>query len=92
MRATPCWKSRACLEVSSILQRDAARAAFSRDARVSLAPSPDVTTDEWAFYLLPLDDDILSMELPEFFRDNFLVSVYLLGMWAKYVVVSRCGL
>ncbi|XP_062405270.1 vacuolar protein sorting-associated protein 33B [Sardina pilchardus] len=32
----------------------------------------DVTTDEWAFYLLPLDDDIISMELPEFFRDNFL--------------------
>uniref|UniRef100_A0A3P9J7G3 VPS33B late endosome and lysosome associated n=1 Tax=Oryzias latipes TaxID=8090 RepID=A0A3P9J7G3_ORYLA len=32
----------------------------------------DVTTDEWAFYLLPLDDDILSMELPEFFHDNFL--------------------
>lgn len=33
----------------------------------------DVTTDEWAFYLLPLDDDIISLELPEFFRDNFLV-------------------
>nr|XP_046251888.1 vacuolar protein sorting-associated protein 33B [Scatophagus argus]XP_046251899.1 vacuolar protein sorting-associated protein 33B [Scatophagus argus] len=32
----------------------------------------DVTTDEWAFYLLPLDDDIISMELPEFFQDNFL--------------------
>uniref|UniRef100_A0A8D3CYQ7 VPS33B late endosome and lysosome associated n=1 Tax=Scophthalmus maximus TaxID=52904 RepID=A0A8D3CYQ7_SCOMX len=32
----------------------------------------DVTTDEWAFYLLPLDDDIISLELPEFFRDNFL--------------------
>ncbi|XP_066557647.1 vacuolar protein sorting-associated protein 33B isoform X2 [Amia ocellicauda] len=32
----------------------------------------DVSTDEWAFYLLPLDDDIISMELPEFFRDNFL--------------------
>uniref|UniRef100_A0A8D3BST7 VPS33B late endosome and lysosome associated n=1 Tax=Scophthalmus maximus TaxID=52904 RepID=A0A8D3BST7_SCOMX len=31
-----------------------------------------VTTDEWAFYLLPLDDDIISLELPEFFRDNFL--------------------
>lgn len=31
----------------------------------------DVTTDEWAFYLLPLDDDIISLELPEFFRDNF---------------------
>ena len=34
----------------------------------------DVTTDEWAFYLLPLDDDIISMELPEFFQDNFLVN------------------
>eukprot|EP00063_Salmo_salar_P056922 XP_014031757.1 PREDICTED: vacuolar protein sorting-associated protein 33B isoform X2 [Salmo salar] len=32
----------------------------------------DVTTDEWSFYLLPLDDDIISLELPEFFRDNFL--------------------
>lgn len=33
----------------------------------------DITTDEWNFYILPLDDDILSLELPEFFRDNFLV-------------------
>uniref|UniRef100_A0A8D0GEJ8 VPS33B late endosome and lysosome associated n=1 Tax=Sphenodon punctatus TaxID=8508 RepID=A0A8D0GEJ8_SPHPU len=32
----------------------------------------DVTCDEWSFYLLPLDDDIISMELPEFFRDYFL--------------------
>lgn len=32
----------------------------------------DVTMDEWGFYLLPLDDDILSLELSEFFRDNFL--------------------
>ncbi|KAM6409822.1 vacuolar protein sorting-associated protein 33B isoform 2-T2 [Rhynochetos jubatus] len=32
----------------------------------------DVTCDEWSFYLLPLDDDIISMELPEFFRDFFL--------------------
>ncbi|KAF5906575.1 vacuolar protein sorting-associated protein 33B, partial [Clarias magur] len=32
----------------------------------------DVTSDEWAFYLLPLDDDIISLELPEFFRDYFL--------------------
>ncbi|KAM3925557.1 vacuolar protein sorting-associated protein 33B isoform 1-T1 [Leptodactylus fuscus] len=32
----------------------------------------DVTSDEWAFYLLPLDDDIISMELPEFYRDYFL--------------------
>ncbi|XP_048473016.1 vacuolar protein sorting-associated protein 33B [Rhincodon typus] len=40
----------------------------------------DVTFDEWAFYLLPLDDDIISMELPEFFRDYFLVSDRL---WAE---------
>ncbi|KAK2524443.1 Vps33b [Columba guinea] len=33
----------------------------------------DVTCDEWSFYLLPLDEDIISMELPEFFRDYFLV-------------------
>uniref|UniRef100_A0A8D0E8S8 VPS33B late endosome and lysosome associated n=1 Tax=Salvator merianae TaxID=96440 RepID=A0A8D0E8S8_SALMN len=32
----------------------------------------DVTWDEWSFYLLPLDEDIISMELPEFFRDYFL--------------------
>uniref|UniRef100_A0A8C5AUA0 VPS33B late endosome and lysosome associated n=1 Tax=Gadus morhua TaxID=8049 RepID=A0A8C5AUA0_GADMO len=32
----------------------------------------DVTTDEWGFHLLPLDDDIISLELPEFFRDYFL--------------------
>lgn len=36
----------------------------------------DVTTDEWNFYILPLDDDILSLELPEFFRDNFLVMLF----------------
>ncbi|XP_032556422.1 vacuolar protein sorting-associated protein 33B isoform X3 [Chiroxiphia lanceolata] len=34
----------------------------------------DVTCDEWSFYLLPLDEDIISMELPEFFRDYFLMS------------------
>ncbi|XP_010132815.1 PREDICTED: vacuolar protein sorting-associated protein 33B, partial [Buceros rhinoceros silvestris] len=33
-----------------------------------------VTCDEWSFYLLPLDEDIISMELPEFFRDYFLMS------------------
>ncbi|KFV86718.1 Vacuolar protein sorting-associated protein 33B, partial [Struthio camelus australis] len=44
-------------------------AAFS----YQLLPSvPNVTCDEWSFYLLPLDDDIISMELPEFFRDYFL--------------------
>ncbi|XP_037053934.1 vacuolar protein sorting-associated protein 33B isoform X3 [Peromyscus leucopus] len=32
----------------------------------------DVSCDEWAFSLLPLDVDLLSMELPEFFRDYFL--------------------
>ncbi|XP_053573679.1 vacuolar protein sorting-associated protein 33B isoform X1 [Bombina bombina] len=32
----------------------------------------EVTCDEWSFYLLPLDDDIISMELPEFYRDYFL--------------------
>ncbi|XP_062927093.1 vacuolar protein sorting-associated protein 33B isoform X1 [Mobula hypostoma] len=32
----------------------------------------DVTCDEWSFHLLPLDDDIISMELPEYFRDYFL--------------------
>ncbi|XP_077569288.1 vacuolar protein sorting-associated protein 33B [Stigmatopora nigra] len=32
----------------------------------------DVTIDEWSFYLLPLDDDIISLELPEFFADSYL--------------------
>nr|XP_033775549.1 vacuolar protein sorting-associated protein 33B isoform X1 [Geotrypetes seraphini]XP_033775550.1 vacuolar protein sorting-associated protein 33B isoform X1 [Geotrypetes seraphini] len=32
----------------------------------------DVICDEWYFYLLPLDDDIISMELPEFYTDYFL--------------------
>uniref|UniRef100_A0A668ASH0 VPS33B late endosome and lysosome associated n=1 Tax=Myripristis murdjan TaxID=586833 RepID=A0A668ASH0_9TELE len=36
----------------------------------------DVSTDEWAFYLLPLDEDIINLELPEFFRDNFLVTMH----------------
>lgn len=38
----------------------------------------DVSCDEWAFSLLPLDVDLLSMELPEFFRDYFLVNA---GPW-----------
>ncbi|XP_058851294.1 vacuolar protein sorting-associated protein 33B-like [Acipenser ruthenus] len=32
----------------------------------------DVSCDKWEFYLLPLDDDIISLELPEFFSDYFL--------------------
>ncbi|KFV64950.1 Vacuolar protein sorting-associated protein 33B, partial [Dryobates pubescens] len=39
---------------------------------VTSVPNLDVTCDEWSFYLLPLDEDIISMELPEFFRDYFL--------------------
>lgn len=37
-----------------------------------LSVPADVSCDEWAFSLLPLDVDLLSMELPEFFRDYFL--------------------
>ncbi|XP_058485451.1 vacuolar protein sorting-associated protein 33B [Solea solea] len=66
----------------------------------------DVTTDEWAFYLLPLDDDIISMELPEFFRDNFLAgdqrwvrtagsTLHLLhsiyGPFSKIYGIGRCS-
>lgn len=40
----------------------------------------DVSCDEWAFSLLPLDVDLLSMELPEFFRDYFLVRGGPLGL------------
>lgn len=32
----------------------------------------DVSCDQWDFQLLPVDDDIISMELPEFFTDTFL--------------------
>ncbi|KAG7482519.1 vacuolar protein sorting-associated protein 33B [Solea senegalensis] len=66
----------------------------------------DVTTDEWSFYLLPLDDDIISMELPEFFRDNFLAgdqrwvrtagsTLHLLhsiyGPFSKIYGIGRCS-
>ncbi|XP_028256867.1 vacuolar protein sorting-associated protein 33B [Parambassis ranga] len=66
----------------------------------------DVTTDEWAFYLLPLDDDIISLELPEFFRDNFLAgdqrwvrtagsALHLLhslyGPFSKVYGIGRCS-
>lgn len=45
-----------------------------------LSVPADVSCDEWAFSLLPLDVDLLSMELPEFFRDYFLVSAGSLGL------------
>uniref|UniRef100_A0A3B4B7C4 VPS33B late endosome and lysosome associated n=1 Tax=Periophthalmus magnuspinnatus TaxID=409849 RepID=A0A3B4B7C4_9GOBI len=32
----------------------------------------DVSCDQWDFHLLPVDDDIISLELPEFFTDTFL--------------------
>uniref|UniRef100_A0A8C6TWY2 VPS33B late endosome and lysosome associated n=1 Tax=Neogobius melanostomus TaxID=47308 RepID=A0A8C6TWY2_9GOBI len=32
----------------------------------------DVSCDQWDFNLLPVDDDIISLELPEFFTDTFL--------------------
>uniref|UniRef100_A0A3B5QKI1 VPS33B late endosome and lysosome associated n=1 Tax=Xiphophorus maculatus TaxID=8083 RepID=A0A3B5QKI1_XIPMA len=66
----------------------------------------DVTTDEWAFYLLPLDEDIISLELPEFFRDNFLAgdqrwvrtagsALHLLhslfGPFSKVYGIGRCS-
>ncbi|KAF1393217.1 hypothetical protein PFLUV_G00036220 [Perca fluviatilis] len=66
----------------------------------------DVTTDEWSFYLLPLDDDIISLELPEFFRDNFLAgdqrwvrtagsALHLLhslyGPFSKVYGIGRCS-
>ncbi|XP_014915744.1 vacuolar protein sorting-associated protein 33B [Poecilia latipinna] len=66
----------------------------------------DVTIDEWAFYLLPLDEDIISLELPEFFRDNFLAgdqrwvrtaasALHLLhslfGPFSKVYGIGRCS-
>lgn len=64
------WRSRGSLGVRTFT-------LFSAEISVSADPaSPtDVTTDDWAFCLLPLDDDIISLELPEFFRDNFLVRI-----------------
>uniref|UniRef100_A0A8D0E954 VPS33B late endosome and lysosome associated n=1 Tax=Salvator merianae TaxID=96440 RepID=A0A8D0E954_SALMN len=43
-----------------------------KNAAFVTVSTADVTWDEWSFYLLPLDEDIISMELPEFFRDYFL--------------------
>ncbi|KAM6950614.1 vacuolar protein sorting-associated protein 33B isoform 1-T2 [Lycodopsis pacificus] len=66
----------------------------------------EVTTDEWSFYLLPLDDDVISLELPEFFRDNFLAgdqrwvrtagsALHLLhslyGPFSKVYGIGRCS-
>ncbi|XP_077419805.1 vacuolar protein sorting-associated protein 33B [Vanacampus margaritifer] len=66
----------------------------------------DVTMDEWAFYLLPLDDDIISLELPEFFRDNYMAgdlrwvrtagsALHLLhsiyGPFSKVYGIGRCS-
>uniref|UniRef100_A0A669EPI4 VPS33B late endosome and lysosome associated n=1 Tax=Oreochromis niloticus TaxID=8128 RepID=A0A669EPI4_ORENI len=66
----------------------------------------DVTIDEWPFYLLPLDDDIISLELPEFFQDNFLAgdqrwvrtagsALHLLyslyGPFSKVYGIGRCS-
>ncbi|XP_030045526.1 vacuolar protein sorting-associated protein 33B [Microcaecilia unicolor] len=66
----------------------------------------DVICDEWYFYLLPLDDDIISMELPEFYRDYFLegdqrwintvakalhVLNSLFGPFAKTYGMGRCA-
>ncbi|XP_003969797.1 vacuolar protein sorting-associated protein 33B [Takifugu rubripes] len=47
----------------------------------------EVTTYEWEFYLLPLDDDIISLELPEFFRDSFLAGDQ---RWVRTVSNSLC--
>ncbi|KAK9543300.1 hypothetical protein VZT92_001090 [Zoarces viviparus] len=66
----------------------------------------EVTTDEWSFYLLPLDEDVISLELPEFFRDNFLAgdqrwvrtagsALHLLhslyGPFSKVYGIGRCS-
>ncbi|XP_035769611.1 vacuolar protein sorting-associated protein 33B [Neolamprologus brichardi] len=66
----------------------------------------DVSIDEWPFYLLPLDDDIISLELPEFFQDNFLAgdqrwvrtagsALHLLyslyGPFSKVYGIGRCS-
>uniref|UniRef100_A0A8D0E998 VPS33B late endosome and lysosome associated n=1 Tax=Salvator merianae TaxID=96440 RepID=A0A8D0E998_SALMN len=45
---------------------------MTENAAFVTVSTADVTWDEWSFYLLPLDEDIISMELPEFFRDYFL--------------------
>ncbi|KAM8894487.1 vacuolar protein sorting-associated protein 33B isoform 2-T2 [Spinachia spinachia] len=76
-----------------------------RTITCSCRPS-EVTTDEWSFSLLPLDNDVISMELPEFFRDNFLAgdqrwvrtagsALHLLhslyGPFSKLYGIGRCS-
>ena len=39
--------------------------------------SPDVSVAELPLDLIPLDNDILSLELPEFFTDYFLVGTFI---------------
>ncbi|XP_057695776.1 vacuolar protein sorting-associated protein 33B isoform X2 [Corythoichthys intestinalis] len=66
----------------------------------------DVTMDEWSFYLLPLDDDIISLELPEFFGDSYVAgdlrwvrtvgsALHLLhsiyGPFSKVYGIGRCS-
>lgn len=75
--ARRCWRSRGSLVVTKhycLLHGVLLKISVGETKGWTCSrPPADVTTDEWAFYLLPLDDDIISLELPEFFRDNFLV-------------------
>lgn len=74
MRVRPCWRSRGSLAVGIFLFLQEWWVWVRRSVKAVFAFPVDVTIDEWPFYLLPLDDDIISLELPEFFQDNFLVS------------------
>lgn len=75
-----CWKSRVSMKVKSYHEIDfiydnqqLLLIYFVDQCWLKFSFPTDVTTDEWEFYLLPLDDDVISLELPEFFRDSFLV-------------------
>lgn len=91
MHVMRCWRSRGSLAVSilpsSLLVLVAVIGGGERKCWACFCLLTDVTTDEWAFSLLPLDEDIISLELPEFFRDNFLVNnVHRVWIELKWIV------
>lgn len=93
MHVMQCWRSRGSLVVSIFMLMFCLKWLESVKVRVKPVLSIDVSTDEWPFYLLPLDEDIISLELPEFFRDNFLVNTELKWLvWCcMYLITNQMG-
>ena len=48
-----------------------------------------VTTDEFQLDLIPLDRDILSLQMPAFFTSYFLVSKIYKTMWLYRVIICE---